>query len=177
MKRVVVVLLLGMSLPLTFTSSVAVAHEGEDQPAKTLIQQAIALLRGQPDQRDAIMDKMHDALEAKDDEGVDLELVEQADAAFESGRMHKSWDLLEEAIGAAPHRIATGPGDLVGAEPNEISEVAESDEGHVEAPVPVIHERELAGGPRSPSSNSDWILLVTAGVLLFTGGVVVGKVH
>ena len=45
MKRVVVVLLLGMSLPLTFTSSVAVAHEGEDQPAKTLSQQAIALRR------------------------------------------------------------------------------------------------------------------------------------
>lgn len=163
MKRATTVLLL--ALTLAFPASAAWAHEGEEEPAKTLVKQAIALLRGQPDQREAIMDKMHDALEAEDTEGVDLDLVEQADAAFEDGQMHESWDLLEEAIGAEPHRIAAGPGGVSGSEPTG------------DAPAPVIHERELAGGPRWPSSQSNWILLVVAGVSLFAGGVVVGKVH
>lgn len=162
MKRAATVLFL--ALTLAFPASAAWAHEGEDEPAKTLVMEAIALLRGQPDQLDAIMDKMHDALEAEDTEGVDLDLVEQADAAFEDGQMHESWDLLEEAIGAEPHRIATGAGDVSGSEPTE-------------APAPVIHERELAGGPRWPSSDSNWILLAVAGIFLFAGGVVVGKVH
>ena len=175
MKRAIALLFL--ALALSFIPSIAAAHEGEDEPAKSLIQEAIALLRGQPDQRDAIMDKMHDALEAEDAEGVDLELVEQADAAFEDGRIHESWDLLEEAIGAAPHRIATGPGDLAGAEPSEVSDEEAAEEGHVDAPAPVIHERELAGGPQSPSSGSDWTLLMVAVVLLVAGSMIVGKVH
>lgn len=167
MKRIATTLALVLALVLA--PSVAGAHEGEDEPAKTLVQEAIALLRGQPDERDAIMDKMHDALEADDTDGVDLALVEQADAAFEDGQMHRSWDLLEEAIGAAPHRIATGPGG--------VSDSEGSEEEDVNAPAPVIHERELSGGPRWPSSESNWILLVAAGIFLFAGGVVVGKVH
>ena len=174
MKRAAAVLFL--ALTLSFHMSAARAHEGDEEPAKTLIQEGIALLRGQPDQREAVMDKMHDALEAEDTDGVDLELVEQADEAFEEGRVHEAWDLLEEAIGAEPHRIATGPGDLSGSAPTGVAG-SDEPEGHIDAPAPVIHERELSGGPRSPSSDSDWILLAVAGVLLFSGGVVVGKVH
>src|SRR6266508_2229410 len=70
---------------------------------------AIALLRTQPNQVQAIEDKLHDALEAKDATGVDLALVRKADEAFDRRDLHRAWDLLEQAIGAAPHRVVRRP--------------------------------------------------------------------
>lgn len=126
-----------LAWPALLTAPVA-AHEGEEEiPAAELVEQAIALIRGQPDQIEAIADKIHDALEAEDADGVDLELVEQADAAFEAGDLHEAQDLLERAIGAAPHEVVVSPNDEPG-EPAPSPEVAE--------PPPVLHETSLGRG-------------------------------
>lgn len=67
---------------LAFPGAAALAHEGEEETsAKELVLQGIALLRGQPEQTEAIEDKIHDALEAEDQTGVDFALVERGDEA------------------------------------------------------------------------------------------------
>src|SRR6266545_1671736 len=53
------------SLAVALLAPPAFAH-GKKLPAKKLVEQAIALLRTQPNQVQAIEDKLHDALEAKD---------------------------------------------------------------------------------------------------------------
>ncbi|HEX9410693.1 MAG TPA: hypothetical protein VF986_03235 [Actinomycetota bacterium] len=97
-------------LVLLVQSTGALAHEGEQEvPAKTLVQEAIAIIEGQPDRTDAINDKIGDALEAKDTEGVDLDLVQQAQAAFEAGDMQKTLLLLEQSVGARPGEPVVSP--------------------------------------------------------------------
>jgi len=138
------------------------AHEGEEEvPAAELVEQAIALIRGQPDQVEAIADKIHDALEAEDAEGVDLELVERADAALETGDLHEAQDLLEEAIGAAPHDVVVSPND-------EPGEPAPSPE--VEGSPPVLHETAL--GAEEQDTPGEPILIGVAVLLAGLGFVI-----
>lgn len=147
----------------------ALAHEGEEEvPAKTLVEQAIALLRRQPDQVEAIRDKILDALGAEDTAGVDLSLVREASKAFESGRIHEAWDLLEEAIGAAPHRVVATPNP----EPGIPAPPAPSPE-----PSSVLHERALEGGVRGPEGLAGPVLLGLAVALGALGVVVVRRVR
>lgn len=101
-------------MPYEAWSPSATAHE-EKFPAKRLIEQAIALLRTQPEQREVIEDKIHDATESKDKKGVDLDLVGEAGEAFEAGRLHEAQDLLEESIGAAPYRVVEEPNEAPGS--------------------------------------------------------------
>ena len=140
----------------------ALAHEGEEETsAKELVLQGIALLRGQPDQSEAIEDKMHDALEAEDASGVELSLVERADEAFEGGDLHEARDLLEEAVGAAPHRVVEDPGKGVRSPAPESEEETEA--------AAVLHEQEISGGLRGPEGTVDWTLVVLAGLLGIVG--------
>jgi len=142
------------------------AHE-EEFPAKRLVEQAIALLRTQPEQRDVIEDKVHDATESKDTKGVDLDLVREADEAFEAGRLHQAQDLLEESIGAAPHRVVEEPNEAPGSPaPSPAPEAS-----------PVLHERELGGAEQRPEGGAFPILLGLAGLLALAGLVVAWRVR
>ena len=155
---------------LAIPGPAAHAHEGEEETsAKELVLQAIALLRGQPEQTEAIEDKMHDALEAEDGSGVDLALVEQADELFEAGRLHEAQDILEEAVGAAPHRVIENPGKGVRSPAPEPEPTAEA--------APVLHEKEVAGGLEGPEGTAGPVLLGLAGVFLLLGLFIVRRVR
>jgi hypothetical protein len=62
----------------------ALAHEGEeDIPAFTSVQEAIAILAAHPGGIPEATDKVHDALDARDQQGVNVSLVQSASAALE----------------------------------------------------------------------------------------------
>lgn len=77
---------------------------GESDESAQLVREAIALIVNTPDDMEGIEDKIVDAQEAPHQEGVDLDLVAQAEAAFEREDMHEVRLLLERSIGAQPHR-------------------------------------------------------------------------
>ncbi len=90
-------LLVALALP-------ALADEpGESDEASVLVRQGIALIVNTPDDMEGIEDKIKDAQEVQNKEGVKIELVEQAGEAFEQGDMHRARSLLEQSIGARPH--------------------------------------------------------------------------
>ena len=81
-------------------ASAALADGGEeDFTARDFVEQAIGLLQGQPDLDELIEDRIADALEDDEVEGVDLALVEQAGEAFEAGDASSTIELLAESIG------------------------------------------------------------------------------
>ena len=91
-------------------SGTARAHEGEEGvPAKTTVVEAIAIIATQPEQMDAIEDKIVDAQESEDTDGVDIGLVEEAGAAFENGDLDTTLLLLEQSIGVGPGEMMTDP--------------------------------------------------------------------
>ncbi len=91
-------------------AAVAFAHGAEKNvPAKTLVEEAIAIIRTQPDQMDAIADKIKDALDSNDAEGVNLDLVSQAQTAFQGGDLGRTELLLEQAIGSTPGQPVVSP--------------------------------------------------------------------
>jgi hypothetical protein len=86
-----------------FAAPAAAAHEEEVRDAaKVLVQQAIALIVNTPDDRGGIDEHIHLALAAPDQEGVDADLLEQAEAAFEAGDLTRTEELLLACIGARP---------------------------------------------------------------------------
>lgn len=103
-RRTVLAVIVGSLLPL-FGAAIASAHEGEggeEGSARSLVQQALALLEAQPEMGELIADKIHDALDASDTQGVDLTLVEQADEAYDAGNVEEAIALLDRAIGETP---------------------------------------------------------------------------
>src|SRR5438093_13740756 len=89
-------------------STAVLAHEDEKvASAKTKVEQAIALIREEPDEMNAIMDYVKDSLEAEDTSGVNLDLVKQAGAALDANEMDRAEVLLEEAVGAWPAEPAS----------------------------------------------------------------------
>lgn len=169
MRARATVLLLTASTALFGLAGTAFAHEGEeDLSARTFVQQAIAIMRGQPEQVDAIEDKIADALEAEDSEGVGLDLVRQAQTAFEDGRMHEALDLLELSVGAAPHRVVASPNAGIRS-PAPLTSPP---------PVaPILHERAAGGGYGAPEGLAGPLLLAAAGLLILLGTVVVRRAH
>lgn len=105
-RRTAVAVIVGSLLPL-FGAAIASAHEGEggggeEGSARSLVQQAVVLLEAQPEMGELIADKIHDALDASDTQGVDLALVEQADEAYDAGNVEETIVLLDRAIGETP---------------------------------------------------------------------------
>lgn len=93
---------------LFMMSAPASAHAGEEGvPAMTSVEEAIAIIATQPEQMDAIGDKIGDAQESDDTDGVDVALVEQAGAAFESEDLDTTLLLLEQSIGVQPGEMMT----------------------------------------------------------------------
>jgi hypothetical protein len=87
-----------------------VAHEGEEEvPARTQVQTAVAILRTQPEQLDLAADRINDATEAEDKDGVDIDRVEQAKQTLEAGDMAKTELLLEQALGGCPGEPIANP--------------------------------------------------------------------
>jgi hypothetical protein len=93
----------------------ALADGGEeDFTAKDFVEQAIGLLQGQPEMVDLIEDRIGDALEDDEVEGVDLALVAEAQDAFEQDRASETLELLArsigEEVGPALHQPEAGGG-------------------------------------------------------------------
>lgn len=104
-----VVVLAGLAMSLIIFASPARAADGQSPSAATLVQEAIAIIRGQPELRSEIADMIRGAIAATDTTGVDIGLVSQAQTAFEAGDLSKTELLLEEAVGAAPGQPVVSP--------------------------------------------------------------------
>lgn len=99
-----------IALLLLVPAGTARADGGEeDVTAFEFVEQAIGLLRGQPEQADLIEDRIEDALEDDETEGVDLALVEEAAVAFDDGRLQDALELLQRSIGEEP--VPASPND------------------------------------------------------------------
>lgn len=86
------------------------AHEGEEaEPAATLVEEGIAIIATQPEQMDAIDDKIGDALESEDQDGVDVAILTRAQGAFEEGDLDTTLLLLEQSLGVRPGQLMTDP--------------------------------------------------------------------
>ena len=84
--------------------SVIADEPGESDESAQLVREAIALIVNTPGDMEGIEEKVVDALEAPNQDGVDLSLVAGAEDAFGRGDMHEVRLLLERSIGAQPHR-------------------------------------------------------------------------
>jgi len=108
--------LAGCGVVVTFVALAggpAGAHEGEgSEEAGVLVRQAIALIVNTPNDTMAIEDKIVDATESDDQEGVDIALVRRAKDALDAGNLHRARALLEVAIGARPHLSSALPLDV-----------------------------------------------------------------
>ena len=85
----------------------AADEPGESTVASELVRQAIALIVSTPGSMDTIEDKVGDALEVENQQGVDIALVRRAVDALETGDLHEARALLERSIGARPHLGST----------------------------------------------------------------------
>ncbi len=133
------------------------AHEGEESvPALTQVQVAVAILRTQPEQVDLAADRINDATEAEDKDGVDIDRVEQAKSALEAGDMAKTELLLEQALGACPGQPVTNPAGVRAKLPQ------------TPCPTPA---HELALG-RVPLHGAAKPTLLALGAVLTLGGLV-----
>jgi hypothetical protein len=140
------------------------AHEGEEEvPAKTTVEEAILIIATQPEQMDAIDDKIGDAQEADDTDGVDLALVKKAGTSFEDGDLDTTLLLLEQSIGVQPGQMMTNP----------TSEEASP------APAPPSQEASdsplLSEGAHRAAGGQAAGLLVLAFVSIAAGGLVVRR--
>jgi hypothetical protein len=135
----------------------ASAHEGEEKvPARTQVAVADAILRTQPEQMELAADRINDALEAEDHEGVDLDRVKQAKETLEAGDMAKTELLLEQALGACPGAPVDNPTGVRAKLPQ------------TPCPTPA---HELALG-RVPVQGTTRPVLLAIGAALALGGLV-----
>lgn len=110
MKLKLMLAALALAVLVLVPTSLAMADGGEeDFTARDFIEQAIGLLRGQPDMTDLIEDRITDALEDDEPEGVDLELVERSQQAFDAGDLDATRELLERSIGEEDSPILHEP--------------------------------------------------------------------
>lgn len=89
---------------LTVPSAVPAVADGEDESdeARVLILQAISLIVHSPDDEHEIEERLEHAHEATHQEGVELDLVEDAAAALHDGDHERARELLQTSIGAGP---------------------------------------------------------------------------
>lgn len=123
--RIVVVPLLAGALSVGLAQRVS-AHGGEDtsDKASDIVRQCIALMVNAPGDMDMQEDKIHDAIEAADKAGVDIDDVVQAHTEFHAGDLVRSQAYLEAAIGVQPRVAGISPASVssdvmpaIGAEP------------------------------------------------------------
>jgi hypothetical protein len=152
--------LVGAFLAAAAVTAPALAHEGEeDVPARTQVQTAVAILRTQPEQLDLAADRINDATEAEDKEGVDIGRVEQAKQTLEAGDMAKTELLLEQALGGCPGAPVVNPTKVRAKLPQ------------TPCPTPA-HELGLG---RVPIGGAAKPALVVIGAVLVLGGLVLTR--
>jgi len=96
--RLVFAAVLAVTLAL-LGAGTAGAHEDEDEePAHTMVLQAIALIVNKPGDMHEIAEHIEGALSAEDREGVDLALVRQASAAMEADDLTRARELLQTSL-------------------------------------------------------------------------------
>jgi len=104
-------------MSVSLAAAPAWAHQGaESAKAADLVRQAVALIVNTPANGMAIEDKVNDALNSTQPQGVNLDVVRRAKAALAAGDLHLVRALLEVSIGARPH--------LTNAEVRAINETA-----------------------------------------------------
>ena len=113
----------------------AADEPGESTVASELVRQAIALIVNTPDDMEAVREKVGDALEVDDREGVDTSLVRQADEALAAGDMHEDRTLLEESIGAGPHLGGSDVASIREVSGDETARGAEAGEAPILDPL------------------------------------------
>ncbi len=157
-------LLIGVALAwlaIAALAAPAAAHEEEKRvPARTLADEAIAIIRSQPEQMDAISDKVNDALESEDQAGVDKTLVTKAKAALQADNLSQTELLLEEAIGACPGQPVVAPAGV--RKPLRLS-----------APCPAPAHLQALG--REPIAGATKPLLLGVGAVLVLGGLLLAR--
>jgi hypothetical protein len=152
--------LVGAFLAAAAVTAPALAHEGEeDVPARVQVQTAVAILRTQPEQIDLAADRINDATEAKDKEGVDIDRVERAKQPLEAGDKVKTELLLEQALGGCP------------GEPVENPTKVRAELPQTPCPTPA---HELALG-RVPIGGAAKPVLVAVGAVLVVAGLVLTR--
>lgn len=140
------------------------AHEGETTAmASEAVRQAIAHLVHDPTNMAVIGDKVGDALEAEDTSGVDLALVEKAQAAVEANHMRRARTLLERAIGARSDLAGTDMQPILQVPPGSstVSLAVGSATG-----TNVVTD-EMPG--RGALTGADVVLLLLAGLMAVCG--------
>lgn len=94
-------------------ASPALAQDAEsNSPALTLVQEAIAIIRSQPELTGEAAGKITDALASSDSRGVDLSQVRRAQSALEAGDLGETELLLERAVGACPGQAVATPAGI-----------------------------------------------------------------
>lgn len=146
------------------TASPAFAHGAEKNvPAVTLVQEAIAIARSDPQLMDSVADKINDALDSNEQANVNLGLVREAQAALEAGDMAKVELLLEQSIGACPGEPVVAPGGLRTPQP-------------ITTPCPKpAHLNELPGTP--VGGTAEPVLLSLAGAFVLAGLLLARKIR
>lgn len=144
-----------LALVLAPTSN-AWAHEGEENvPAIESVQQAIALIRSQPELMDLTGDKIGDAIDSADADGVDIAKVQEAQKAFEDGDLTQTELLLEQAIGTCPGQPVVNPQGIRTPEP-------------ITSPCPA--PAHLTALDRVPVAGTDRVVLVGLAALAIVAG-------
>jgi hypothetical protein len=142
-------LLLGVALSSIAVSSPAVAHGGDEtQEGYLLVQQSLGYLAHDTshDGIDLAMEKVDDALAAKDHDGVSIAEVAQGKAALEAGDVVKARALLQDSIKAALSELPAATGNQTGT---------------------TLVVPDLPG--RAGLTGQDWLLLVVSAVLVAAG--------
>jgi hypothetical protein len=131
----------------TFNAAPALAHGGNDSDqASVLVLQAIGFITNKPGDMDDVNDKVNDALEAPDKEGVDIAQVQAAKDALDKGDMDQARSLLQKSL--------TAGAPMTGAKGEETGTTTVHDSLNTRG--------HLAGG--------DWVLLVISVLVLALGG-------
>ena len=143
--------------------SPASAHEGEESvPAITDVQEAIAILAEHPglfpeqDVIDHAMDKVRDSQESEETQGVDLNLVKQAQDALEAAQSDQALTLLERSIGSCPGAPVIEPQDAPRKPPP------------LDSPCPSV-AHILALDRSAVSGTQEPVLIVIGAVLILAG--------
>ncbi len=160
MRAFLVVAALSVVL-LTGAGPAAADEPGESTVARELVRQAIALIVNTPGNMEAIEEKVGDALEVDDQEGVDIALVRRADDALDAEDLHEARSLLEESIGARPHLGATDVASIGEISGDQTARGAEAGEAPILDP---LDTGDVDGGDAAAIVLG--VALASAGLLL-----------
>ena len=146
---------------LSAVSPAAADEPGESTVASELVRQAIALIVSTPGSMEAIEDKVGDALEVENQEGVDIALVRRAAEALETGDLHETRALLERSIGARPHFGATDVAPIGEVSQGRMARGAEAGDAPILDP---LDTSDVDGGDTAAIAVG--VALAVAGVFL-----------